>query len=91
MSFQEEVIDFIAKSASIDKSKITPESTLKDLGVDSIDAVQIIFDLEDHYKVTLPDRDPNFELGTVAGLIVAVEHAIANPPAKATVAAPPTA
>ena len=83
MSIQDEVIEFIAKGASIERSTITPESTLRDLGIDSIDAVQIIFDLEEHYKCTLPDRDPNFDVGTVAGLVSAVEHALTEAAAKA--------
>ncbi|HET9190064.1 MAG TPA: acyl carrier protein, partial [Rudaea sp.] len=57
---------------------IKPDSTLKDLNIQSLDAVQIIFEIEDHYKITLPDRDPNFDTESVKGLIDAVEKLVAE-------------
>jgi acyl carrier protein len=83
-SVQDTIFDIIAKEANIDIGKITLDSTLKDLEIQSLDAVQIIFELEDHYKITLPDRDPNFDTESVRGLVDAVEKLVA---AKA--AAPP--
>ncbi|HEX4481365.1 MAG TPA: phosphopantetheine-binding protein, partial [Rudaea sp.] len=43
-SVQETVFNIIAKEAGIDVQKITPESTLKELEIQSLDAVQIIFE-----------------------------------------------
>jgi acyl carrier protein len=50
--------------------------------------VQIIFEIEDHFKITLPDRDPNFDTESVKGLVEAVEKLVAEkaaapPPAQA--------
>ena len=72
-SVQETIFGIIAKEAGIDLAKITPDSTLKELEIQSLDAVQIIFEIEDHYKITLPDRDPNFDTDSVRGLVEA-EH-----------------
>jgi len=77
-SVQETVFGIISKEAGIDLAKITPQSTLKDLEIQSLDAVQIIFEIEDHYKITLPDRDPNFDTDSVKGLIDAVEKLLAE-------------
>jgi acyl carrier protein len=85
-SVQETVFNIIAKEAGIDVQKITPESTLKELEIQSLDAVQIIFEIEDHYKITLPDRDPNFDTESVKGLVEAVEKLLAEQQAGA----PPT-
>lgn len=82
-SVQDTIFDIISKEAGIDKDKITPESTLKDLEIQSLDAVQIIFEIEDHYKITLPDRDPNFDTESVKGLIDAVDKLVAEKPAEA--------
>lgn len=82
-SVQETIFDIIAKEAGIDLAKITPESTLKDLEIQSLDAVQIIFEIEDRYNITLPDRDPNFDTESVKGLIDAVEKLVAEKPAEA--------
>lgn len=75
---QETIFDIIAKEAGIDRSRITPESTLKELEIQSLDAVQIIFEIEDHFKITLPDRDPNFDTESVKGLVDAVERLVAE-------------
>jgi len=86
-SVQETIYGIISKEAGIDIGKISMDSTLKDLEIQSLDAVQIIFEIEDHYKITLPDRDPNFDTESVKGLVEAVEKLIAEK--QAGVAAPP--
>jgi acyl carrier protein len=79
-NLQESIFGIIAKEASIDVGRITLESTLKDLEIDSLSAVQIIFDIEDFFKIRLPDRDPNFDTESVSGLVRAVELLLAQKP-----------
>lgn len=85
-SVQDTVFDIIAKESGIDRGKITLQATLKDLDIQSLDAVQILFEIEDHFKITMPDRDPNFDTESVGGLVDTVEKLIA-----AQSAAPPAA
>ncbi|WP_053736531.1 acyl carrier protein [Nocardia sp. NRRL S-836] len=35
---------------------ITPESSLRDLGLDSMRAIELLFAIEDNYRVSLPDE-----------------------------------
>jgi acyl carrier protein len=81
-SVQDTVFDIIAKESGIDRSRITPDATLKDLEIQSLDAVQIIFEIEDHFKITMPDRDPNFDTESVKGLVDAVEKLVAQQQAQ---------
>jgi len=83
-SVQETIFDIISKEAGIDLNKITLDSTLKDLEIQSLDAVQIIFEIEDRFKITLPDRDPNFDTDSVKGLVNAVEKLLAEKEAGST-------
>jgi acyl carrier protein len=71
------IFDIIAKEANIERDKITLESTLKDLEIQSLDAVQILFEIEDHFKITMPDRDPNFDTESVKGLVDTVHKLLA--------------
>ena len=87
-SVQETIFAIISKEAGVDLGKISLDSTLKELEIQSLDAVQIIFEIEDHYKVTLPDRDPNFDTESVKGLVEAVERLVAE---KQSAAAAPSA
>ena len=74
---QETVFDIIAKESGVDRTLVTPDATLKDLKIESLDAVQIIFEIEDHFKITMPDRDPSFDTESVKGLVDAVEKLVA--------------
>jgi acyl carrier protein len=88
---QQTVFGIIAKEASIDVAKITPESTLKDLEIPSLDAIQIIFEIEDHYNIQMPDRDPNFDTESVGGLVETVRKLLADKEATPPPASPPAA
>lgn len=83
-SIEQQLYDIVAKLGGVDPDKIVPEATLKDLGIDSLEAIEIIFDIEEHFGVTLPDRDPNFDSDSVQGLLDSVHQAIQ---AKAALAA----
>ena len=77
-----DIIDIIAREGSIDRAKIKTESTLKDLEIPSLDVVQIIFSIEDKFKISIPYDDPSFDVTSVGGLIAAVDKLVAqNKPA----------
>ena len=78
MSSTEQIIfDIIAKTCSIERERITPESTLKDLDVHSLDAVQVLFEIEDRFDIRVPERQDQFSAGTVRDLINGVERLLA--------------
>lgn len=50
--------DLISQHINISKEEINLESSLGyDLGVDSLDAVEIIMALEEEYSIEIPDED----------------------------------
>ncbi|HTC28202.1 acyl carrier protein [Dyella sp.] len=75
---QQEIFEIIAKQAKIDIATIKADSTLKDLGVASLDAIEVIFDIEEHFNINLPNEDTDFEAGTVGHLVEAVQRQIAQ-------------
>jgi acyl carrier protein len=77
-SVADTIFDIISRESGVDRAKITPEATLKDLDIQSLDAVQILFEIEDHFKITMPDRDPNFDTESVRGLVDTVEKLLAE-------------
>ena len=56
-----------ASDARIPQETISLDSTLTDLGIDSLEAIEIVFNLEERFKISFPDRDPSFDTGTVRG------------------------
>ena len=61
----------IAQQTGTDPEKITPASNLQELGVRSLDLVEIIMSIEDHYDVSIPDNavDAWDRFKTVADLV----------------------
>ena len=70
MSTEQEVVAFVAKKTGISASKITPEKTLYDLGIDGDDAVELITELFDRYKVPVEGVDLSRYIGPEAGFTV---------------------
>ena len=78
MSSKEQIIlDIIAKTCSIERDRITLESTLKDLDVHSLDAVQVLFEIEDRFDIKVPEREDQYSAGTVRELIAGVDQLVA--------------
>jgi acyl carrier protein len=74
---QQQVFEIIASQAKVDLATIRPESTLKDLGVASLEAIEMIFDIEEHFDITFPDQQgANFDTDTAQSLADAVQKAL---------------
>jgi acyl carrier protein len=55
MSVEEKVIEIIAREQHLDPGKVTIDSTFAELGIDSLDGVNILFALEEEFKIDIPD------------------------------------
>lgn len=54
----EKVAQILADYKDLDVSTITPESTLADLGIDSLDTAELIMNMEDEFGVTIKMDQP---------------------------------
>lgn len=76
-TIQQQIFEIIAKQAKIDVATIKPESTLKDLGIASLDAIELIFDIEEHFNITFPDQQgANFDSDTAQSMVDAVQKGL---------------
>lgn len=69
----EAIVDIIAKEASLEGDRIRLDSTMQDLAIESIDAVQIMFAIEERFGIDLPADDASIDFSSVGGLVQAVE------------------
>ena len=53
----EKLVNFAAKQLELDVEEITPDSTFESLGIDSLDIVEMIMDLESELGVELDLED----------------------------------
>ena len=73
MSVFDKVKEIILQELSVDADKVTLDANLKeDLGADSIDAVQIIMDLEDAFGIEI-DTENADAIATVGNLVDYIE------------------
>ena len=53
----EKLVSYASKQLELDPSEITPESTFESLGIDSLDIVEMIMDLESELGIELDLED----------------------------------
>ena len=56
-SVEQRVIDAIARSKRIDASEIRPETSFEELGMDSLDAIELLFEIEEEFDLEPLDED----------------------------------
>ena len=70
------IIDLVAKSKSISPETITPATTFDELNIDSLDKINLTFDVEESFTIQIPDESLN-SLCTVADVIAGVKSLLA--------------
>jgi len=55
MDLAPKVIEIIAREQHLEPGKVTLDSTFQELGIDSLDGVNILFALEEEFKLDIPD------------------------------------
>ena len=53
----EKLVNYAAKQLELDPAEITPDATFESLGIDSLDIVEMIMDLESELGVELDLED----------------------------------
>ncbi|HXF86877.1 MAG TPA: acyl carrier protein [Xanthobacteraceae bacterium] len=79
-SVTSDVLALIQKKLPPEKSALTMTDRLKDLGIDSLSVVELIFELEEKFNIQIPynanDTEPEFE--TVGEVVEAIKKVIAE-------------
>lgn len=83
MSVTDKVIEIIAEQAVLETSDVTVDSTLADLGIDSLGLVESIFAIEEEFDISIPfnANEPSksdFDISTVRSIIAGIETLIAD-------------
>lgn len=77
-----DVIAIIARKKRVDRPAVEVSDRLEDLGLESLDAVEMIFDLEEKFDIQIPynanTNNPRTEFATVGDVVAAVENLIAQ-------------
>ncbi|MFT6223710.1 MAG: acyl carrier protein [Paracoccaceae bacterium] len=82
-SVEDTIIRIIAEQAILEPSDIARDSTLADLGIDSLGLVESIFAIEEAFDISVPfnANEPDktdFDISSVQSIITAVDGLIAQ-------------
>jgi acyl carrier protein len=76
----EELQALIQEKYGLDPSKLDPNASMRESGVDSLGLVEFLFTVEDHYGISLPDNYDNIDtLADLAALVDKLRAAQSNP------------
>ena len=73
----DKVLELIAKSKRIPAESVTLDSTLEELRIDSLDGLNLFFDLEEAFDVNIPD-DRARTMRTVREIVEGLEQLVAS-------------
>ncbi|MEL7258293.1 MAG: phosphopantetheine-binding protein [Pseudomonadota bacterium] len=82
-SIKTRVIEIIAEQAVLEPSDVTLDSTLEDLGIDSLGLVESIFAIEEAFDISVPfnanaPQESDFDITSVASIIDGIKRLVAE-------------
>ncbi|MEQ8291633.1 MAG: acyl carrier protein [Roseovarius sp.] len=83
MDIKDRVIRIIAEQAVLEPSDVTMDSTLDDLGIDSLGLVESIFAIEEEFDISVPfnanePQESDFDISSVASIVAGIEKLVAE-------------
>ena len=83
MDIRDKVIGIIAEQAMIERSDVTMDATLEDLGIDSLGLVESIFAIEEAFDIQVPfnanePTESDFDISSVASIVAGIEKLVAE-------------
>ena len=83
----EKVISTLASVKRIPADKITLETNLQELGIDSLDVFTLLFELENAFKISIPDDDVR-SIRTVNDIVEGIKKIQAASPSDTSLGSP---
>lgn len=57
-NYFEEIKRVVVEKLQVDEKQVTEDANfIEDLGADSLDTVELVMDLEEHFEIEIPDED----------------------------------
>ncbi len=82
MSSLPELQQLIHQKYGLDPATLDPQQPMSQQGIDSLALVEFLFDVEDHFKISFDQQQPNVD--TLAGLAGLIDQLLAAKTAAQT-------
>ncbi len=78
---KQKIVDIIAEQAVLEPTDVSMDSTLEDLGIDSLGLVESIFAIEEAFDISVPfnanePTESDFDISSVAAIVAAVQQLV---------------
>jgi len=77
MNITQKVIDIVTREEGLPPGVVRPDSTFAELGVDSLDALNILYAIEQEFEVEIPDSLAK-NVTNVAQIVEVLASVVAN-------------
>ncbi len=77
-TLSERVISVIAKTRKIPPETISLETTFEELGMDSLDGLNLVFELEEEFNINIPDEKA-IVMRSVRQIVEGLEKLLSEP------------
>ena len=74
-SIQDRVLKIIASTRRIPLDTVRPDSTFEELGIDSLDRLNILFDLESEFDIEIDDEEAK-KVQNIPEMISGITHLV---------------
>lgn len=76
----QKVQKIFASKFSLAEERVRPEASLESLGLDSLDAIEVMFDIEDEFQIRIPQdrRENEVKINTVQDILDVIDRLVAE-------------
>ena len=72
------VKDILAEECAVERALLLDAARLEDVGISSVDMVQVIFAIEEEYGISIGEDDMDLQLETVGEVTAAIQRVVAE-------------
>jgi acyl carrier protein len=76
LTIERELVTLLADTAQIESTAITPTSGLAEIGIDSVQTVELIFEIEDRYGISIDYNANDGAIETMGSLVELVTRLV---------------
>jgi acyl carrier protein len=74
-TIEDRVLRVIATTQRLPLERVKPDSTFEELGIDSMDSINILFDLESEFDIEINDEDAK-KIRTINEMVAGVSYLV---------------
>ncbi len=72
------VKDILAEECAVDRSALLDDAKLEDVGISSVDMVQVMFAIEEAFGISIEQEDMSLDIETVGEVTSAIQRLVAD-------------